>query len=144
MAESENIFFDFDNLMKHKRVLGLYYFDPHLNLPCITLDKSLECNTPLCRSVFAEELGHHFTIPLGSLLVPYTSYNNQLMLNKDESKALKWACDHLMPEDDFLHMVAGGMSTLYDLAEYYVVTEWLVRWRKMFLNQKIIASHYVV
>ena len=130
LAESEGIFFDYDPLLaRRRRLLGLYYFDPVLECPCITLDESLKHDLPLCRSVMAEELGHHFTVPQTSVIVPYTSYSIHMALSRDEARALKWACDFLIPIKEFEKALRAGAESVEELAEYFVVTTWLIRRR---------------
>lgn len=113
-----------------RRVYGLYYREPRRNLPVIILDHRLEHNLPLHRSVLAEELGHHFTAPSTSVAVAYTSYSVALALSRDERRALRWACDYLLPVAEVAAAVERGIATPWDLAEHFLVTEWLI-WRRL-------------
>lgn len=49
---------------------------------------------------------------------------------QDERKALEWASDILMPNVEFSRAVSEGCSSVYDLAEWFDVTEWFV-YRKL-------------
>lgn len=109
------------------RIYGLYFFDLRRQRAFIVLESSLVHNIPMHRSVLAEELGHHFTVPEGNLILPYTSYSNIMLLNKDEARALRWACDFLMPVDKVKEAIEEGANTIDGIAERFNVAPWLVR-----------------
>jgi Zn-dependent peptidase ImmA (M78 family) len=118
----------FDLSLSPRRLYGLYFVAREV--PHIILHKDLEHNLALHRSILAEELGHHFTVPQSNVIVPYTSYSMKLALSRDESRALRWACDFLMPDVDFRKAIHSGITNPHDFAEYFVVTPWLV-YRKL-------------
>lgn len=69
------------------------------------------------RCVLAEELGHHFT-----------SYGNIIDLGiltnqKQENIALKWAYEHLLPVHKLLDAHRHGCRSLFETAEFLIVTE---------------------
>ncbi|SFU39286.1 ImmA/IrrE family metallo-endopeptidase [Alicyclobacillus macrosporangiidus] len=137
IVEQEKIFLSFKDLSPCPRTIyGFYFFDPSEQQPHIVLDRQLKEGSPLYRSVLAEELGHHFTVPQGTLLVPYTSYSHKLILNKDERRALQWACDYLVPISEFEKALAAGITDTNDLAEHFNVTPWLIRRRLQFMREK--------
>lgn len=120
-----------------RTIYGLYYYDLVRHLPMILLDYRVEASRPLHRSVLAEELGHHFTAPVTSLAVPYTSYSLEVALTREERRAIQWACDYLMPVNRFAEAVLSGLRTPWELAEHFEVTEWLV-WRRVdFLREEL-------
>lgn len=132
---NEGIFVSYQDLLTsaHK-LLGCYFYDRDRQTPFILLDKSLKHNTPLHRSIMAEELGHYFTVPQGNFLTPYTSYSRTLKLGRDEVRALRWACDFLMPIENFLSSLKNGINNVHALSETYTVTPWLVYRRMEFIE----------
>lgn len=69
----------------------------------------------------AHELGHCAT---GSFYNPYTTLNNR---KKHENKADKWAIEQLISAEALDAAVADGHTEIYDLAEYFGVTEDFMR-----------------
>lgn len=135
--EKEGIYFDYASLLTntHRKLYGLYFFINDHG-PAILLDKSLDRpeNRRLHKCVLAEELGHHFTIPRTNIFKLYGScsieYLDRIQQAQDERKALEWASDILMPNVEFSRAVSEGCRSVYDLAEWFDVTEWFV-YRKL-------------
>ena len=69
------------------------------------------------RQTLAHELGHCVT---GSF---YTRYAKLDWRQKHENRADKWAIEQLIPADALAQAVASGHTELWDLAEYFGVTE---------------------
>lgn len=65
----------------------------------------------------AHELGHCMT---GSF---YNRYSKLDIRAKHEHRADKWAIKKLIPKDELKKAINGGRETLYELAEYFNVTE---------------------
>lgn len=127
IVERENIFIAYDKLANlSQKTLGFYYWDPAIEKACIVLDNHLDRSPRLFKCVLAEEIGHYFTAPRGDLLLPYFSYSNHLLLSKDEYKALKWACNFLMPDDVFRKALCSGCQSIEELADSFDVTPWMV------------------
>ncbi|MCL6592880.1 MAG: ImmA/IrrE family metallo-endopeptidase [Alicyclobacillus sp.] len=116
--------------------LGLYYWDPAIDTPCIVLDRHLHQHPRLLKCVLAEELGHYHTVPRGNLLLPFFSYSNTLRLSKDERKALKWACDFLIPDLQLCALIRQE-STLEEIADHFEVTKWLLKKKFQFLKETL-------
>lgn len=131
IAESEGIYVDYFPLQPTKGVLGLYVRDERG--PAIILDTSLPANPRLERCVMAEELGHHFTVPTTSVFAAFPSATLRTSHLRDEARALRWACDQLMPVDQFLQALREGVTSVEDLADYFFVTPWMVHQRLRFL-----------
>lgn len=135
--ESEGIYFNYTNLLTntHKKLYGLYFFVEDYG-PAILLDKSLDKpeNRRLHKCILAEELGHHFTVPQTNIFKLYGScsieYLDKIQQAQDERKALEWASSFLMPNVEFNQAVSNGLQTVWDLAEWFDVTEWFV-YRKL-------------
>ena len=69
----------------------------------------------------AHELGHCIT---GSF---YNRFATCDVRQKHENRADKWAIQTLIPRDALDNAVAGGCTDLWSLAEYFGVTEDLIR-----------------
>lgn len=126
LADSEGITVDFIDFAPP--INGLYYADTGLP-PAIGIASRIENNQALLRCVLAEELGHHFT-SVGNHL-PKECYNNsdRLRVSKIEYKAMKWAAQYLIPLDKLYSCFHEGIVTIWELAEYFTVTEDMVRFR---------------
>ena len=70
--------------------------------------------------ILAEELGHHFTT-LGDFS-DKSSYSKKLQVAKCENKALKWACEYLIPEDELIALLGQNMD-IFDMSKACEVTE---------------------
>lgn len=114
---------------------GLYYLDPIVG-HVVVLDKGLESKPRLHRCILAEEIGHYYTLSPEQALIPHTSfsYRRAISMTRAERKALRWACDYLMPVDKFLRAVHSGIVAVEELAEMFNVTEWMVYRRYEFLG----------
>jgi len=127
LAETENIkvdFFDFGNT----NIKGIYYVDDHMP-PTIGLDVSLKNDIPLFRSVFAEELGHHFTSAGICLPKQFYNYSERLVIDRIEYKALRWAANYLIPENDLLDALRDCIDTQSELAEHFRVVPEIIKIR---------------
>jgi Zn-dependent peptidase ImmA (M78 family) len=131
IVKGENIHLLYTNLLSntHNKLYGLYFYDEDHG-PSILLEKTLdkpECKR-LHKCVLAHELGHYFTSPRANILHASTGY--WIMESQDEYRATVWATNLLMPDDKFNQAIADGCQSVYDLSEYFHVTEWLV-YRKL-------------
>ena len=97
---------------------GIYIDDGKLKM--IGIAKDIETLAER-RSVFAEELGHHFT-SVGNATVCHC-YVDRIFIDKTERKAMVWAGHYLVPERDLDDAVKQGHVSLWDLADYFTVTE---------------------
>ena len=94
IAQQEDIIVEFFNFAQPLE--GIYIVNSDLPI-VIGLNSSLKNNTPLLRSVMAEELGHHFTSVGSCVPQQFYNYNYRCRINKCEYKALKWAALYLIP-----------------------------------------------
>jgi len=124
IAEAEGIYVAYRPLCPTKGLLGLYVRDSRG--AAIILDSGLPAKPRLERCVLAEELGHHFTVPITSVFVALPSATVRTAFRRDEVRALRWACNYLMPVDKLSEAVAQGVRTVEDLADYFDVTPWMV------------------
>lgn len=87
----------------------------------IAMDYSLLWRGALERVHTAHELGHCMT---GSF---YSMYAPLDVREKHEYRADRWAVRELLPEREFKRAVKNGYACTWELAEYFNVTEDLVR-----------------
>jgi len=120
IAESNGIDVEYHSF--RRPVLGLYTHIPNMP-PVIGLDKTLNANYRLRRCVMAEELGHHFTSAGEQIAKRYYSTFERLTIDKIEYKALRWAANYLVPEDDLLDAIKEGLCEGWELAEHFDVTD---------------------
>ena len=69
------------------------------------------------KTKLGHELGHCAT---GSFYNQYSKYDN---VARNERRADKWAIRHLIPKEELDAAVADGHTEIYDLAEYFGVTD---------------------
>lgn len=117
-------------------LFGLYYSDPALGKPVIAVSHQIVRHTRILRTVLAEELGHHFTSAGVCFASTHCSYHHRLNVTRAEERALRWAALYLMPSAALTRAIRGGIVSIYGLADYFRVTERLVRFR-LDLSRKI-------
>lgn len=106
----------------HPTILGLYWHP--LNLPpVIGINSVIEQNTPLLRTIMAEELGHHYTSSGQGLCRTFCHYRNRLEISKIEYKALRWAANYLMPKPKVAYALAQGYREKWELSDLFSVTD---------------------
>lgn len=116
-----------------EKVHGIYMYD-HEYGSIIILDKILHSFPRLHRCVLAEEIGHYFTTIDTNLLIAYTSYANQIKLTRAERKAMQFATNLLIPNQELTDALDKGYRNYYELAEYFDVTEDFIRHKLDFLK----------
>lgn len=130
LVESENIDFFFANL-KLVNKLGLYSCKDGYNV--IVIDYTLKYNKIKLTEVLAEELGHHFTT-VGDIS-NINTYQDMLKHNKVENKALKWATEFLISEDEICNLVLEDIKA-EEMAERCEVSLEFFLKRLEFLSKK--------
>ncbi|MDF2873367.1 MAG: hypothetical protein K0R22_50 [Sporomusa sp.] len=73
------------------------------------------------RSIMAEELGHHFTSVGDCLPKQFFNYAHRLTIDKSEYKALRWAANYLIPDEDLLEVLHDGLYRPGEIAEHFCV-----------------------
>ena len=125
LAEREGIIVEYWDLVEP--VEAIYWC--YCGVAAIGLSRKLMKNSAHLRTVFGEELGHHFTLSHDCLSNTYYHYKDRVIVSKDESRALRWAALHLIPENE-LHVALGEkINESWMLAEYFNVDESLVKFR---------------
>lgn len=126
IATAESITIEYRALPKGLN--GFYIWEAGFP-PYIALSYSLASNYRLHRCVFAEELGHHFTSVGQRFSQKHHSLQDRITIDKVEYKAIRWAANHLVPEDGLLDAIRDGLCELWELAEEFDVTEEMMRFR---------------
>lgn len=92
------------------------------NLNCyIGIDYSLTKNSADEKTKLAHELGHCVK---GAF---YNRHSKLDLVSKHEYSADKWACENLLPKDEMLAAFKQGYVEVWQIAEYFEVTENLVK-----------------
>jgi hypothetical protein len=102
---------------------GIYLFRGPARPPLIGIASRLIGLPVLARSVFYEELGHHFmSVPYG---LPYRFHSQaqRLAYSKMEKQALRWAANKLIPRTLIITFADAGGGTVRDLARLARVTD---------------------
>lgn len=94
--------------------------------PVIGLCRSLLNSRAHLRSVFAEELGHHFTSAGINALKPHFHYADKLLYSRDEHKAMRWAVNYLIPNEAIKEAIKKGITEIWQLKDYFCVDEEIV------------------
>ncbi len=107
------------------RINGMYYCEDGQAI--IFLAKHIASNSTLIKSTIAEELGHHFTSEYKDWSAPCFSYGDRLGLNRTEYRALRWAADFLIDDQEIIHAgrevaLAGYVDDIEQLAERFEVS----------------------
>ena len=104
--------------------------------PVIGLCRSLLNSRAHFRSVFAEELGHHFTSVGTNALKPHFHFADKLLYSRDEYRAMKWAANYLIPEEELKYAVQKrGLTEVWQLADYFCVDEEMIDFRLRLLRK---------
>lgn len=111
---------------------GIYICQPDKK-PTIGLATSLDTLAEK-RSIMAEELGHHFTSTGYCLCREFYNYSARQFTNKIEYKALRWAVNYLIPDDQFLTILSSGLSDIDAIAQYFVVTPEMILFKIKLLD----------
>lgn len=97
--------------------------------PVIGLSRSLFDSRAYFRCVLAEEIGHHFTTVGSALPETHFHYSNRLDVSRAEYRALRWAAEYLIPLERLEECLHNNISEIWNLAEYFDVTEQMMRFR---------------
>lgn len=127
LAEENEIkveFYDF----KNPKIEALYVSEPGLP-PVIGLSKSLFENGAHFQTVFAHEMGHHFTSAKSTVPKAFFYYRDRLQIGRDEHRAMAWAARYLIPKDDLENAISDGITKTWELSERFQVDESLVKLR---------------
>lgn len=125
LAAQEGIIVEEFSLVKP--LLGIYMCRTETP-PVIGLSKSIHTSRER-RCIMAEELGHHFTTVERCIPKEFSCYSTRMNISRAEYRALRWAADFLIPENNLLDIISQGLYEPWELAEYYNVTEQFANFR---------------
>jgi Zn-dependent peptidase ImmA (M78 family) len=115
---------------------AVYWATPGLP-PVIGLANSLAAvPRAYFRSVLAEELGHFYTTAANALPVTFFHYRDRLAVSRAEYRARKWAALYLVPERKLYRALRKGIREVWELAEWFGVTEEIMALRLNLLDGK--------
>lgn len=109
-------------------VRGIYWCPDGIR-PAIGLDHSLERNRRELRCVLSEEVGHHYTTGGNCLTKTFYSFRDRIQTSIEERRAMEWAATYLIPETQLIKAFKKNITTVWELAEYFDVTEEMVNFR---------------
>jgi len=90
----------------------------------ILLDAKLIDDQELHKTVLAEELGHYYTMIDDPTPKVNDTYQRRCRIDKEEEKALRWATNHVIPDDELLDYLADHKyAILQDLIDHFQVPE---------------------
>jgi len=102
---------------------GLYFYNQNVGF-IILLDKTLLHQRRKHNEVLAEEVGHHFAGVGTNVLFASMDYTAQIRRNSDENRAMLWATNFLIPDNELMHAVhREKLRSCYELADYFDVTQ---------------------
>lgn len=87
----------------------------------VAIDASKLASTADEKTKLAHELGHCVTGAFYNIFSPYD------LRQRHENRADKWAIKKLIPEDELNEAVAQGYTEIWELAEFFNVTEDFMR-----------------
>ena len=119
IAVSENIHIRYVPEIPSLGAEALYISRDGIRL--ILLLETLKDNLIHLTEVLAEEIGHYFTSVGNNINA--VSYFDRLKIDKCESKAMRWACDFLVPKDELIENIKKCPSGLDDLADMLEVSK---------------------
>lgn len=133
LAYEENIFVE--ELYLDEPLKGLYVYQDG-NPPLIGLNTTIS-DIAEKRSILAEELGHHFTSVGNIISREFHNYSTRQSISKAEYKALRWAANYLISDDDLLNAFHDCVDTTCELAEYFRVTPEIITVRLKLFEKPI-------
>lgn len=113
IAEKENIIIKFVDEIPEVFAEALYI--SKFGIRMILMANILKSNTIRMTEVLAEELGHHFT-SMGDNIEP-KNYFDKVNIDKCEAKALRWACNFLVPKNELIDELRKGPASIDELAD---------------------------
>ena len=99
----------------------------HIGIDERKFDTRQELNTCL-----AHELGHCMT---GSFYSVYCKFDT---IERHEYRADRWAIEYCIPFDDLAELLQRGTTEIWSVAQYFEVTEELVKKAFVFYEEKLI------
>lgn len=87
------------------------------------------------RYTLAHELGHYFTTITTKSAFPYSIYTNILNTHRNESRAIRWACDYLVPTYELIEFLKSEKdASVSDIAHKFEISEELLNMKFYFMS----------
>lgn len=109
--------------------------------PIIGLSKSLLENSAEHNSYLAEELGHHIVGRNCGNATKLKSYRDKLLTSWEENKALKWAANFLISDEEFIRAQKEGLN-IFEMCELFNATEKIIKTKQEIIKQRALLEIY--
>ena len=114
------------------KIKGFYYQDSFYNI--LVINSRIKTERDL-RQVLSHELGHYFTSIANNSALSYSHYSNIINSHRNEIRAIRWACDYLIPTDVLLDVINNNVCiSKSDLLEYFEIDESLLIMKYYFMS----------
>jgi len=115
-----NIILEYQYLPEH--LIGIYHGNSKIDL--IIINQYITDNEIQHRIILAEELGHYFTTIGNNTPKKYYKYSDRLKVDKCEEKAMRWATNYLVPDQQLIDLISStGKPSIDDCCTRFEVTE---------------------
>ncbi|GAU79492.1 ImmA/IrrE family metallo-endopeptidase [Fusibacter sp. 3D3] len=112
-----------------KGVNGFYYQDAAHDI--IVVNEQIKDEVEF-KTVLSHELGHYFTTGFNFKGSPFMDL---IHTERDEVRAMRWACDYLIPSDDLVKRLdMASEMQLHILADFYGVSPELMKMKFYFMS----------
>lgn len=117
-----------------EKISGFYYQDDFYNI--IVINQSIKSEKEF-RWVLCHELGHYFTSLANNSKLSYSDYANIINSHRNEIRAIRWACDYLIPTNELLDFIRSKVYvTNEDILSHFDVNESLLIMKYFVMSMK--------
>lgn len=102
--------------------------------PVIILNPELESDRDKLIEVLAEEIGHYETTS-GNFTRKLSRYSDKIELTKVEEKAVRWACDFLVSDEDVLDYLSQSIEP-YEICQMLDIPSFILDKKIYFMKLK--------
>jgi len=116
-------------------IKGFYYTDTYHDI--IVINKNVT-NESEFKEIVSHELGHYFTSVFTNPLASYSEYLSVLNTQRNEFRAIRWACNYLVPTFMLMRTLQYGTHDIDDICSNFDVSKELLLMKlyMMSLEQK--------
>lgn len=115
-----------------KKINGFYYQDEFHNI--IVINNHVKSEKEF-RLVLTHELGHYFTSMANNPVLSYSHYANIINSHRNEFRAIRWACEYLVPTNSLLdYMKSNTCVTNEEIIDHFEVNESLLQMKYYFMG----------
>jgi len=135
LMQENNILFGLDDLPRN--TYGYFQSSESGDYIIINDCIDIQNDDALLKCVLAEEIGHYFTTIGINEPVNTNTYHRNMMIEKEETKALKWATDYLIDTELLIAYLADHtLAKVPDIAHHFQVTDNFVINKLEFMKRK--------